>query len=142
MASSVIKYEGYFLKRSAVYPNGYSGRPLLLNSRSAKSVELVADGEVALARGRVQAFAAQDGDAAPAVADQSGLLESTGALRDHGAADAEHLGKEVLGYLEAVRADPVMGLRQPPRRAFLGGVQAVTGDVLREESHHGLGVAM
>jgi hypothetical protein len=85
----------------------------LLNSRSAKFVELVADGEVALARGRLQAVTVQDGDAAPAVADQSGLLKSTGALRDRGPADAEHLGKEVLGYLEAVGADPVMGLRQP-----------------------------
>jgi Trk K+ transport system NAD-binding subunit len=50
MAFSVIKYEGYFLKRAAVYPNGYSGRPLLLNSRSAKFVELVADGEVILSQ--------------------------------------------------------------------------------------------
>src|SRR5215213_6724870 len=142
MASSVIKYEGYFLKRSAVYPNGYSGRPLLLNSRSAKFVELVANGEVALARGRVQAVTVQDGDAAPAVADQSGLLEGTGALGDRGPAGAEHLGKEVLGDLEAVGADPVMGLRQPPRRAFLGGVQSVAHEILCEEGHHGLGVAM
>src|SRR5215212_5311485 len=35
-----------------------------------------------------------------------------------------------------------MGLRQPSRRALLGGVQPVTGDVLCEESQHGLGVAM
>ena len=35
-----------------------------------------------------------------------------------------------------------MSLRQPSRRAFLGGVQPVTGDVLGEESQHGLGVEM
>src|SRR5215207_312837 len=123
-------------------PQGSSGRPLLLNSPSAEFVELVADGEVALACGCLQVVAVHDGDAAPAVADQSGLLEATGALRDRGPADAEHLGKEVLGYLEVVAADPVMGLRQPPRRAFLGGVQLVAHEILCEENHHGLGVAM
>jgi hypothetical protein len=65
---------------------------------------------VAVARGPAQACAVQDRDAAPAVADQSGSLEDTGAHRDRGAADAEHLGKELLGYLNAVGADPVMGL--------------------------------
>jgi hypothetical protein len=105
--------DGVTTNGSNVLTQPYSGRPFLLNSRSAKFVELVADGEVALARGRLQAVTVQDGDAAPAVADQSGLLKSTGALRDRGPADAEHLGKEVLGYLEAVGADPVMGLRQP-----------------------------
>src|SRR5215212_1430429 len=116
--------------------------PLPWIGRSAEFVEFVADGEVALAGGCLQAVAVHDGDSAPAVADQSGLLESTGALRNRGPADAEHLGKEVLGYLEAVGADPIIGLRQPSRRAFLGGVQPVTGDVLGEEGQHGLGVAM
>src|SRR5215207_1059659 len=137
------KYEGYLLNRAAVYlPHGYSGRPLLLNSRSAEFVEFVADGEVALAGGCLQAVAVHDGDAAAAVADESGLLEGTGAVGDRGAADAEHLGEEVLGDLEAVRADPVMGLCQPSRGALLGGVQPVTGEILGEEGQHGVGVAM
>src|SRR5215208_3856334 len=141
-ASSVNKVRGLLPEASGRVPHGYSGRPLLLNSRSAEFVELVADGEVALARGCLQAVAVHDGDAAAAVADESGLLEGTGALGDRGAADAEHLGEEVLGDLEAVGADPVIGLRQPSRGAFLGGVQPVTGDVLGAEHQHGLGVAM
>src|SRR5829696_9499492 len=83
--------------------------PLPWIGRSAEFVEFVADGEVALAGGCLQAVAVHDGDAAPGVADESGLLESPGALGDRGAADAEHLGEESQHGLGVAMQQVVQG---------------------------------
>ena len=89
------------------------------------------DDPVALACGRLQARPVEDGNAAPAVADEPGLLEDASDGVDARPAHAQHLREEFLGQRKCIRRHAVVGHEQPAGAPLLDCVKAVAGGCLR-----------
>lgn len=90
----------------------------------------VADHEVTLARAFFQSGAIDDGDAAPAVLDETVERECSHGDRDTGTPGSEHLREEILRKADFVGVDAVADGQKPFRQTLLDRVHAVAHHVL------------
>ena len=63
-------------------------------------------------------------------------------LGDADPAHAEHVTKEFVGQVKAVRTHPVAGHQQPARETRFDDMKAIAGRSLRDLGHQGIGVQM
>jgi len=82
---------------------------------------------VALAGVLLQSGALEHRDVPAAVADESGLLQFAGGLRDAFAAHAKHAGDQFLRHDQVIRGHAVERQQQPAAQLLLHGMMPVAG---------------
>jgi hypothetical protein len=81
--------------------------------------KLLLDHAVALARGRLETRAVEDGDPATGIGNRASLLEDGGGHRHAGPPDPEHHREKLLGQRQGIAGGAVMGHQQPARQPLL-----------------------
>lgn len=88
---------------------------------------------ITFARGSLEAGAVKYGHGPSSVFDHPLLLEGSCHKTDLGPVHTKHICDELLGEIELVSPDPVMGHEYPTSKAFVDIVEAVASDRLRYE---------
>jgi len=95
-------------------PFGSGGKEILVERPQQFLVALL-NALVAVAGDLLQSLGIEDGDAAAADLDETGILQGTLHQIDGGALNPEHLPEELLGQADIVAAQPLPALQEPAR---------------------------
>jgi hypothetical protein len=122
-------------------PGGAFGGRSLADAAAHHALALATHDFVALAAARFEAAAIQHGDQAAAVAYEAGRLQLAGRLGDTFAADAEHVGDQLLRHPQLVGRQPVVAEQQPAAQLLVDRVVTIADRRLRHLRDQRLGVA-
>jgi hypothetical protein len=106
-----------------------------------QAVALALHHRIAFAAALFQPVAVEDPDHAAPVLDDARLLQPAGCLGHPFAANAEHVGDQLLGHGERLVLQSIQGQQQPAAQLLIDGMVAIAGSGLHHLGDQRLGVA-
>jgi len=128
-------YPGFYYKRRFI-----AGIAIYRNVLAQETVVFVHYYLVALADGGFQLFTVEHSNSAADIFDQTLFLQVPRRDRHTLAADAEHVGNEIVRHYELVRFQLIVVYEQPTAKLLFDGMQAVTDSCLSDLCHKRLRV--